>query len=273
MDAVRARLTGKSGGLGLVMCFLGPLTQNKSSQSTCRQRRVKRFWQTCSVSGQLPHHMKCHQNKQATFRGNVDGQIWPNPNPPPPHLLSLTAHCDRLCTLYFCPILWLENDSSIQPKNVTHVLWHNINTAEQFKTGGVTDKKRTIGNSFTAPLEALRLFRPTQRVRGGLETCHCLSTGRSRRYPLVHEPHLCQRDKCTKQKNKSDEGVWQMSFLLFKTVSNRAKKQSRGYENIQLSAGDESRLQVHFTGLRGHHGVVQTDPCAGALLLGLLGYT
>ncbi len=48
-----------------------------------------------------------------------------------------------------------ENHSSIEPKNVTHVLWHTINTAEQLKTSGVADKMITIGNSFTAPLEAL----------------------------------------------------------------------------------------------------------------------
>lgn len=69
-----------------------------------------------------------------------------------------------------------------------------------------------------------------------------------------------------------------MSFLLFITVSKRAKKKnSRGYENIQLSAGDGSCLQVHFritavhfTGLRYHHGMVQRDPCIGALLVGFL---
>lgn len=43
---------------------------------------------------------------------------------------------------YFVPSLD-ENYSSIKPKNITHVLWRNINTAEQFKTGGVTDKKIT----------------------------------------------------------------------------------------------------------------------------------
>lgn len=68
--------------------------------------------------------------------------------------------------------------------------------------------------------------------------------------------------------------------LFFSKPSQAEPRNSRGYENIQLSAGDESRLQVHFriiavhfTGLCYHHGMVQRDACVGALSVGFLCYT
>lgn len=153
---------------------------------------------------------------------------------------------DRICTITLCDNTSDENYSSIPPKNATHVLWRNINTAEQFKMGGVTDKKDDQrGNSSTAPLEALSSLWP-QRVGG---QCHCRAPPET---PISTETTLMLALM---------KRVWQVSFLRFKTVSNRAKfkKNSRGYENIQLSAGDESCLQVHFTG----YTMVQRDPWSG----------
>ena len=176
----------------------------------------------------------------------------------------------------FVPSFWWEL-STQQPKNVTHVLWRNINTAEQFKTGGVTDRKITIGNSNAAPLEALRLFTLSAagRQRREPKQCQCLTTGRRqvpRDTPISTETTLmlAWRNKCTKQKL---DNVWQVSVLLFQNRLKKEPKNSRGYENIQLSAGDGSRLQVHFTTVHltgHHHGVVQRDPWIGALLVGFL---
>lgn len=60
--------------------------------------------------------------------------------------------------------------------------------------------------------------------------------------------------------------------FFFSKLSQTQAKNSRGYENIQRSAGDGSCLQVHFTGLHSHHGMIQRDPCMGALLVGFLCY-
>lgn len=67
--------------------------------------------------------------------------------------------------------------------------------------------------------------------------------------------------------------------LFFSNPSQTEPGNSRGYENIQLSAGDESCVQVHFriiavrfTGLCYRHGMVQRGPCVGALSVGFLCY-
>lgn len=91
-------------------------------------------------------------------------------------------------------------------------------------------------------------------------------------------------NKITKQKTKSDEYVWQVSFLLFKTVFNSTvcTKEPKIAEdmkiyNSQLVMG--LILKVHFrftavqsTGLCYHHGMVQRDPCLGTLFVGFSCY-
>lgn len=86
-------------------------------------------------------------------------------------------------------------------------------------------------------------------------------------------------NKCTKQKLDLMKVFGKCPFFFSKSFQ-AVPKNSRGYENIQLSFGDESRLScggplknyIHFTGLRSHHSMVQTDPWVGALSVGFLCY-
>lgn len=159
--------------------------------------------------------------------------------------LSLIAQCERICTIILShPLMRIIHPQ--QPKNVTHILWRDINTAEQFKTCGMTDRKITTHPQLY--LEALWLF--TLTSAGGIrdvnpKQCQCHSTGR---FPLdtpisTETTHmLAWRNKCTKQKTKFDDKrlASVLSSSSFHNRLEKSQKNSRGYENRQLSAGDVS---------------------------------
>ncbi len=150
-----------------------------------------------------------------------------------------------------------ENHSSIQPKNVTHVLWRTINTAEQFKTGGVTDKKITIGKSSTAPLEALRLF--TDLCTGVRDVNpNSVSVSPQDKFHLIHKsvlkPRSCWPDETSAQnKNSSKKSRWRCLASVLSSFQNCLKHRQKIAEdmkiyNAQLVMGlvYRSTLQVYI---------------------------
>lgn len=132
-----------------------------------------------------------------------------------------------------------ENYSSIQPKNVTYVLWRHINTAEQFKTGVVTDKKIAIGNLSIAPLEALPrrslwLQQAGGRFSNGIPSSVPSSpqAGSTRNTPSVLKAHWHWPDEtCAWNKNYI---WWRCLANVLSSPQNRIKQSQKTAEGMKI---------------------------------------
>lgn len=128
----------------------------------------------------------------------------------------------------------------------------------------------TRGNSSTAPLEALRLFTLTSTGRRAVS----LSGSTRNTHQYWNHAHIGRMKQVHTTKTNFNETCLASVLSSFQNSLKQSKikkiKNSRGYENKQLSAGDESCLQVHFTGY--HHGTERSMVRQAPSLFGFFCY-
>lgn len=177
--------------------FLGPRKSNPNPQLDKEEQEIGTDLKCISIS--------CHVSV-ITIHGNILRECrWGKYGRKVPFFQSFVPYSPLWKNMYnnlvpSCD----ENDSSQQPKNVPYVLWRNINTAEQFKTGGVTDKKdnnRQLIHSSTRCTATL--YPDLSRGGWGVSVHRQVLTG-STWYTKQYWNHTrvgLKKQVCTKQKN------------------------------------------------------------------------